>query len=189
MTSENPNSLSNLFDSMAAEFADLIRQGKSPDIDKFAKRNAELAPRVLRLFPVLEIMERQGETNNWSEFDLLNAEDQLQKSDKEKWNAPKRLGDYRLIRQIGRGGMGIVYEAQQESLGRRVAIKILPESAQFDQRRMERFATEAKPRVWSRSREWFVFLRHAVHRRPTVKPGLARHCEDQGPDNQTAPAR
>ncbi|MEM7235151.1 MAG: hypothetical protein AAF517_23435, partial [Planctomycetota bacterium] len=44
----------------------------------------------------------------------------------------ERLGDFRLIRELGRGGMGIVYEAQQESIGRRVAIKILPPGVAAD---------------------------------------------------------
>jgi serine/threonine protein kinase len=53
------------------------------------------------------------------------------------------LGDYRLIREIGRGGMGIVYEAEQLSLSRRVALKILPFAAVLDPRHLQRFKNEA----------------------------------------------
>ncbi|HEV3497320.1 MAG TPA: hypothetical protein VHA34_13320, partial [Actinomycetes bacterium] len=44
------------------------------------------------------------------------------------------LGDFRLVREIGRGGMGVVYEAVQRSLGRRVALKVLPFAAALDAR-------------------------------------------------------
>ncbi len=54
-----------------------------------------------------------------------------------------RLGDFRLIREVGRGGMGIVYEAEQISLGRRVALKILPFAAALDPRHLQRFRNEA----------------------------------------------
>jgi serine/threonine protein kinase/tetratricopeptide (TPR) repeat protein len=56
----------------------------------------------------------------------------------------KQLGDYKIIREIGRGGMGVVYEAHQESLNRRVALKILPFAAVLDQRQIARFRNEAQ---------------------------------------------
>ncbi|MGE3817885.1 MAG: protein kinase [Isosphaeraceae bacterium] len=55
-----------------------------------------------------------------------------------------RLGDYRIVREIGRGGMGVVYEAEQVSLGRRVALKILPLGAALDPRQRQRFRLEAQ---------------------------------------------
>jgi serine/threonine protein kinase len=55
-----------------------------------------------------------------------------------------RLGDYRIIRQVGRGGMGVVYEAEQLSLGRRVALKVLPFAATLDARQLQRFKNEAQ---------------------------------------------
>ena len=57
---------------------------------------------------------------------------------------PQQLGDYRILREIGRGGMGVVYEAEQISLPRRVALKILPFAAVLDPRQLERFKNEAR---------------------------------------------
>ena len=54
------------------------------------------------------------------------------------------LGDFRIVREIGRGGMGVVYEAEQLSLGRNVAIKVLPFAAILDQRQLERFRNEVR---------------------------------------------
>jgi serine/threonine protein kinase len=57
---------------------------------------------------------------------------------------PGRLGDYRIVREIGRGGMGVVYEAVQESLGRTVALKVLLQQMLADPKRVERFEQEAR---------------------------------------------
>jgi serine/threonine protein kinase len=54
------------------------------------------------------------------------------------------LGDFRIIREAGRGGMGVVYEAEQVSLGRRVALKVLPFAAALDPRQLQRFRVEAQ---------------------------------------------
>lgn len=57
---------------------------------------------------------------------------------------PARLGDFRIIREIGRGGMGIVYEAEQESLGRHVALKVLPAATLPSPQAIARFRREAQ---------------------------------------------
>ena len=57
---------------------------------------------------------------------------------------PERsLGDYRLVRELGRGGMAVVYEAEQVSLGRKVALKVLPFAAVLDPKQLQRFKNEA----------------------------------------------
>ena len=58
--------------------------------------------------------------------------------------AVRKLGDYRIVRQIGQGGMGAVYEAIQESLGRRVALKILSDRGRYRPNEIERFGLEAR---------------------------------------------
>tara|TARA_R110002049_G_scaffold72490_7_gene187524 strand:- start:90241 stop:93156 length:2916 start_codon:yes stop_codon:yes gene_type:complete len=58
-------------------------------------------------------------------------------------NLSMTLGDFKLLREIGRGGMGVVYEARQESLRRNVAIKLLSMSSVLDPRQISRFRNEA----------------------------------------------
>ena len=55
-----------------------------------------------------------------------------------------RIGDFRVVRELGRGGMGVVYEAVEGSLGRRVALKVLPFAAAIDPRQIARFRVEAQ---------------------------------------------
>src|SRR5262249_52365263 len=61
-----------------------------------------------------------------------------------EWLPGTLLGEFRIIREVGRGGMGIVYEAEQLSLGRRIALKVLPFAWSLDSRQLQRFKNEAR---------------------------------------------
>ncbi|MBI3818706.1 MAG: protein kinase [Planctomycetes bacterium] len=56
---------------------------------------------------------------------------------------PERMGDFKILGELGRGGMGIVYLAEQISLARRIALKVLPGLAALDPTSVERFRREA----------------------------------------------
>ena len=75
---------------------------------------------------------------------------QLKDAERGQSQAPERIhplatvGDFRIVRELGRGGMGVVYEAEQLSLGRTVALKVLPFAAMLDERQLKRFQNEAR---------------------------------------------
>ena len=121
-------------DQLAEEFLERLRAGQRPTIETYAHQHPQLADEIRELFPALEVLER-GKPNEeldpspW--FSLDGA-------------IPHVLGDYRIIREVGRGGMGVVCEAEQVSLGRHVALKLLPPHVSKDADALLRFRREAR---------------------------------------------
>ncbi len=119
---------------LADEFMARQRQGECPTIDEYVARYPELAEEIRVLFPTITALEkakvRQRRTPD-GRVSLAGCR-------------LERLGDFRVIREIGRGGMGIVYEAEQESLARRVAVKVLPRQSLVDPQHLHRFHREAR---------------------------------------------
>jgi serine/threonine protein kinase/Tfp pilus assembly protein PilF len=75
--------------------------------------------------------------------EAIQAEPQTVEQAASLLHTHRELGDFSILREVGRGGMGIVYEAEQLSLGRRVALKVLPFAATMDPRHLQRFKNEA----------------------------------------------
>jgi serine/threonine protein kinase/WD40 repeat protein len=115
-------------DALAEAFLERVRRGDAPDIDECARDYPEHAERIRELFPALLAVERAGSLT------FADAGERL----------PARLGEYRILREIGRGGMGVVYEALHESLGRHAALKILPRRSPADPMQLLRFRREAR---------------------------------------------
>ena len=125
---------SEIIDILVSDFLARYRDGDRPTIEEYARRHPAISREILRVFPLVLSVEKV-------------KVDKQQSSDGSATLAGRvltRVGDFSLIREIGRGGMGIVYEAEQESLGRRVAIKILPKQSLLDDQALDRFHREAK---------------------------------------------
>jgi serine/threonine-protein kinase len=130
-------------DPVLAELADEIthrlQSGERVDVEAYVARHPDLAGPIRRLMPVLREMADLGRT---VEPDR-GSRDTL-RPDVLAAGEGRVLGDFRILREVGRGGMGVVYEAEQISLGRRVALKVLPLAAAMDPRALQRFQLEAQ---------------------------------------------
>ncbi|HKB39174.1 MAG TPA: protein kinase, partial [Gemmataceae bacterium] len=130
----------NPVDKLAEEFAARCRAGESPSVSEYAARYPELADEIRDVFPALLAMEQLKPANNV----LTSPVENPPAAPTDEPALPSRLGEYRLLREVGRGGMGVVYEAVQESLGRHVALKVLPGGALGGPTHLERFRREAR---------------------------------------------
>jgi serine/threonine protein kinase len=124
-------------DALAEEFVERYRRGERPSLTEYTAAHPELAAEIRDLFPALVMMEdvRPGDGHRTAAAAAGPAA---------ATGGLERLGDYRILREVGRGGMGVVYEAEQESLGRHVALKVLPAQALLDPERLVRFQREAR---------------------------------------------
>ena len=113
---------------VADEFTQRLNRGERPSVEEYAKKHPEIADVLREVLPALGLL-------RWADMEAASADGDP--------NLATPLGDFRLVREIGRGGMGVVYEAQQLSLNRKVAVKVLPFAAALDPRRLQRFKKEA----------------------------------------------
>lgn len=108
------------------EYMESVAAGKQPDQQAYLRAHPDLAEALRGVFRTLGFIEAAGKALN---APLLQRGEQL--------------GEFRIVREIGRGGMGVVYEAVQTSLDRRVALKVLPAEGLLTENALERFRREA----------------------------------------------
>jgi tetratricopeptide (TPR) repeat protein len=122
------------------EFLAELETGCRPDRQKYLARHGDIAEMLAKALDGLEFIQtaasqvqQPAEDNSAaSAIAVLEARPAIP------------LGDYRIVREVGRGGMGVVYEAEQLSLARRVALKVLPFAATLDAKQLQRFKNEAQ---------------------------------------------
>jgi eukaryotic-like serine/threonine-protein kinase len=124
----------------AEEIGAALSAGREPNIEGIIARHPGIEEEIRDLLPALLVLggaERSGVVRDSSGSRSPEAAETTAPP-------PLEIGDFRIVREIGRGGMGVVYEAEQVSLGRRVALKILPFAAVLDPRQVARFRNEAQ---------------------------------------------
>jgi WD40 repeat protein/serine/threonine protein kinase len=133
-----------------------LQAGEPVDPVGFAARYPEHAGSLRELLPALDVLADLGSSATARSSHGLPAEETF-------GHGSGTLGDYRLIREVGRGGMGVVYEAEQISLRRRVALKVLPFASALDPKQLQRFKNES------------LAAAHLSH--PAIVPVHAVGCE------------
>jgi serine/threonine protein kinase/WD40 repeat protein/tetratricopeptide (TPR) repeat protein len=125
---------------LAEAWRERWRRGEQFSADEYIARRPELADAIRELFPAIALTEQLKPPA----ADLTGAATVAPGVKPQTSERPERLGDFRIVREIGRGRMGVVYEAEQESLGRRVALKVLPAGVAQRASYLERFRREAR---------------------------------------------
>src|SRR5580658_10408561 len=109
----------NSFERLAEEFAERLRHGEYPAIAEYIMRHPEHADDIRDLFPEIAVVEQckpSAAVSKMASPTAIPARPGL---------LPDQLGDYRILRYLGAGGMGVVYEAKRESLRNNVALKVI----------------------------------------------------------------
>jgi serine/threonine protein kinase/Flp pilus assembly protein TadD len=116
------------------DYSAAVRAGRRPDREAFLRAHPEIAPALTACLEGLDLVARALP-------ELSQAGETRATADVVQPAQP--LGDFEIVREVGRGGMGVVYEAVQLSLGRRVALKVLPFASTLDAKQLQRFKNEA----------------------------------------------
>jgi serine/threonine protein kinase/WD40 repeat protein/tetratricopeptide (TPR) repeat protein len=149
MTGENPPMDSNgpslglgPLQPLAEDFLKRRRRGERPTPAEYAARYPEYAARILDLLPALELLD-DLEPPAEDATSVSEAADAGGVRAAGRKHLPQ-LGDYTILRELGRGGMGIVYEVEHASLKSHMALKVMHPRFRADRDHVRRFQTEAR---------------------------------------------
>jgi serine/threonine protein kinase/WD40 repeat protein len=124
-------------DELGEEFLARLRRGERPSVGEFAARDPGRAGEIREFLSALQLVEGlRPHPDETVDAGRPRGESAVA--------APEWVGDFRVLRELGRGGMGVVYEAEQESLGRHVALKVLAPGVARSPQQLRRFVREAR---------------------------------------------
>lgn len=145
------------FEELVEEFLTDVRRGCDPQIEAYALAHPSFAESIREVFPALLMLEQAALADVTEPIDKTRPLDatlslaSLGERDSQdvsvitgKSGAPLHFDDFQIVRRIGHGGMGIVYEAIQCSLQRPVALKVINEVASSSEQHRQRFRREAE---------------------------------------------
>ncbi len=122
----SPPAAGGTLEAVLERYLEELADGKEPDQGEYLRTYPDLADSLRGVFKTLDFVEATSKSLNATSLER-----------------GRQLGDFRIIREVGRGGMGVVYEAVQTSLNRHVALKVLPAGAILSDTAAERFMREA----------------------------------------------
>ena len=126
---------------LAEEFLERHRRGERPTLREYLERYPALADQIRDVFPAMAMIEEIAVADESLASHLGTVTAPPGPAGESPSSA--QLGDFRIIRELGRGGMGVVYEAEQISLGRHVALKVLLRQGLTGSPQLQRFLFEA----------------------------------------------
>jgi eukaryotic-like serine/threonine-protein kinase len=128
--SQATDDLDSLLGHVVDNYLQRLAGGERVEWEQYALDHPEIATLIRQTFPLLSM--------------IRDSSAEVALGDKLDLSSSRRLGDFQLLHELGSGGMGFVYEAEQLSMGRRVALKILPLAGALQQKSLQRFRNEVR---------------------------------------------
>ena len=127
---------------LVSKLIDRMQRKESVDFDSVCREHPDLADELREVWGALVVTDAVAAASRTQSSDAAKPTERM--GSFRVPGLPYQLGDYELIEEIGRGGMGVVYRAQQTSLNRVVAIKMIEENRTASVENRQRFLAEAE---------------------------------------------